>query len=385
MIARTILPELRCSATEYPVVTITGPRQSGKTTLARSAFPDHAYVNFERPDQRDLFAEDPRGFLANHARGAVFDEVQWVPEICSWLQDLVDRDRSPGRFILTGSQHFGLTGRVAQSLAGRTAILELLPFSAGELDAGGCLAGDLDNVLWTGSYPPVHDRRLRPERWYADYLATYLERDLRQLSNIQDLALFQRFLKLAASNVGQLLRASRLAGDVGVDQKTIERWFSLLEASYIAVRLQPFLTNVRKRLTRSPKIYFLDTGLVCHLLGIHEPRQLAVHPLRGAVFENWVAAELLKQAANTGRRPQVSFWRTYDGQEIDFVRQDGNVIELIECKAGQTVHPRFLGPIKRVAGLLEDHEVRGRLVHGGDQTLEIGGIQITPWRQFALP
>jgi uncharacterized protein len=384
MIARTILPEVQRCATEYPVVTITGPRQSGKTTLARSAFPGHDYVNFERPDQRALFDEDPRGFLANHARGAVFDEVQWVPDICSWLQDLVDRDRSPGRFILTGSQHFGLTGRVAQSLAGRTAVLELLPFSAGELEAGGCLAGDLDTALWTGSYPPIHDRGLRPDRWYADYLATYLERDLRQLSTIQDLSLFQRFLKLAAGNVGQLLRASRLAGDVGVDQKTIERWFSLLEASYLAVRLPPFLTNVRKRLTRSPKIYFLDTGLVCHLLGIHEPQQLAAHPLRGAVFENWVAAELLKQATSAGRRPQVSFWRTYDGQEIDLVRQDGNTIELIECKAGQTVHPRFLGPIKHVAGLLEEHDVRGRLIHGGDQALELGGVQITPWRRLAL-
>ncbi len=383
MIDRNLRSELQRCATEYPVVTITGPRQSGKTTLARSAFPDRDYVNFERPDQRALFDDDPRGFLAAHDRGAVFDEVQWVPEICSWLQDLVDRDPAPGRFILTGSQHFGLTGQVAQSLAGRTAVLELLPFSADELAAGGFLADDLDTVLWAGSYPPIHDRGLRSDRWYADYIATYLERDLHRLSAVHDLSLFQRFLRLAAGSVGQLLRASRLAGDVGVDQKTIERWFSLLEASYLAVRLQPFLTNVRKRLTRSPKVYFFDTGLVCHLLGITSAQQLETHPLRGAVFENWVAAELLKQAHNTGRRPQVCFWRTYDGQEIDFVRQDGNVIELIECKAGQTVHPRFLASIKRVAGLLGDHEIRGRLVYGGEEAMDLGGIRIASWRELA--
>jgi predicted AAA+ superfamily ATPase len=383
MIPRHLLPELARCAGEYPIVTLTGPRQSGKTTLAQTAFPDLPYVNFERPDQRALFAEDPQGFLAGFAQGAVFDEIQWVPEICSWLQDLVDRDPTPGRFVLTGSQNFSLTNQVTQSLAGRTAVLELLPFAIGELETGNHLADDLDTVLWTGGYPPLHDRGLRPDRWQADYLATYLERDLRQLAAIQDLSLFQRFLKLAAGCVGQLFVASRLAGDVGVDQKTIERWVSLLEASYVATRVQPFHTNLRKRMTRSPKFYFLDTGLVCHLLGIHTPEQLAPHPLRGAIFENWVASELLKETTNRGRRADLAFWRTYDGQEVDFLREDGDVIELIECKAGQTVHPRALGPLKRVGRLFEGRQVRRQLIHGGDEEMELSGVRIVPWRRIA--
>ncbi len=384
MIKRNLLPELTRCASEYPVVTITGPRQSGKTTLARSAFPHLEYVNFERPDRRVQFTEDPRGFLAGFAKGAIFDEIQWVPEICSWLQDLVDRDPTPGRFVLTGSQHFGLTNQVTQSLAGRTAILELLPFAIGELQTGNYLAADLDTVLWTGAYPPLHDRQLRTNRWYSDYLATYIERDLRQLAAIKDMSLFQRFLKLAAGCVGQLFVASRLAGDVGVDQKTIERWTSLLEASYIATRVQPFHTNLRKRLTRSPKFYFLDTGLVCHLLGIRAPGQLATHPLRGAVFENWVASELMKETANFGRRSDLMFWRTYDGQEVDFLREDGDVLELIECKAGQTVHPRFLGPLKRVGRIFGDRKVRRRLIHGGDEEMELSNVQIVPWHRIAV-
>ena len=380
MIERTILPELHRCAAEYPILTITGPRQSGKTTLARSAFPNLSYLNFERPDTRSLFAEDPAGFLKRHADGAIFDEIQHAPEICSWLQVLVDQDPQPGRFVLTGSQNFGLTNQVSQSLAGRTAILELYPFSVAEMKRGNFLADDLDAVLWNGSYPPVHDRRLRTPRWYAGYVANYLERDLRQLTAIQNLAVFQRFLELAAGNVGQLLNASRLGGDVGVDQKTIERWITLLEASYLVVRVQPYRTNIRKRLIRSPKLYFLDTGLVCYLLGIHSPDQLVTHPLRGAIFENWVAAELVKQAANQGLRPELYFWRTYDGQEIDFLRHLDGVIEFLECKSGQTVQPRFLASMNRVVTLFAGVNIRQRLVYGGEERMDLRGVQITPWR-----
>lgn len=380
MIERAILPELRRCAAEYPVLTITGPRQSGKTTLARSTFPDLKYVNFERPDTRSLFNEDPAGFLSAHAKGAIFDEIQHTPEICSWLQPMVDQDLQPGRFVLTGSQQFGLTNQVTQSLAGRTAILELHPFSLAEMKKGDFLADNLDMVLWAGAYPPVFDRGLRTSRWYSDYTATYLERDLRQLTAIQDLAVFQRFLKLAASNVGQQINASRMGGDVGVDQKTIERWLSLLEVSYLAVRLQPFRTNIRKRLVKAPKLYFLDTGLVCHLLGIQSSNQLNTHPLRGAIFENWVAAELVKQGANQGKRPALYFWRTYDGQEVDFLRLRGDDMDLVECKSGQTVHPRFLGPLNRVADLFPESEVRQHLIHGGDEAMDLRGVQIRSWR-----
>jgi len=382
MVPRDLLPELLNCAREYPVITLTGPRQSGKTTLAKAAFPHLGYANFERPDLRAQFAEDPRGFLAGFAQGAIFDEIQHVPEICSWLQDLVDQAPAPGRFVLTGSQHFGLTNQVTQSLAGRTAILELLPFSRHELETGGFLAHDLDTALWSGAYPPVHDRRLRPERWYADYLATYLERDLRQLAAIRDLSLFQRFLKLAAGNVGQLFVASRLAGDLGVSNKTIEHWTSLLEASYLAVRIPPYHRNLRKRLTRSSKFYFLDTGLACHLLDIKEPGQLTAHPLRGAIFENWVAAEFLKEDANRGWRSRLMFWRTYDGQKIDFLREDGNKLELIECKAGQTIIPRFLSPLKRVSSLMTDREIHPYLVYGGTEERTLNQTRILPWNRL---
>ncbi len=383
MIKRNLLTELLQSAKEYPIVTITGPRQSGKTTLAKSAFPHLDHVNFERPDLRAQFDEDPSAFISKYSQGAIFDEIQWVPEICSWLQDLVDKNPQPGRFVLTGSQHFGLSNQVTQSLAGRTAILELLPFSMDEMEQGNFLDQDLNTVLLSGAYPPVHDRALRTYRWYSDYLATYLERDLRQLAAIQDLSVFQRFLKLAAGSVGQLFVASRLAGDLGIDQKTIEKWTSLLETSYLAVRIPPFHTNLRKRLTKSPKFYFHDTGLVCHLLGIIEPGQLENHPLRGAIFENWVASELLKETANLGQRPNLSFWRTYDGQEVDFLREHGNKLELIECKSGQTVHPRFLGPLKRVRRLFENHNTQSFLVHGGSDEVELSQVKIIPWRKIA--
>ncbi len=383
MVDRELLSELLACAREYPVITLTGPRQSGKTTLARGAFPHLGYANFERPDLRAQFSEDPKGFLGGYAQGAVFDEIQHVPEICSWLQDMVDQDPVAGRFVLTGSQHFGLTNQVTQSLAGRTAILELLPFNRRELESGGFLSKDLDTVLWAGAYPPVHDRGLRPERWFADYLATYLERDLRQLAAIRDLSLFQRFLKLAAGSVGQLFVASRLAGDLGVSNKTIEHWTSVLEASYLVARIPPYHPNLRKRMTRSAKLYFLDTGLVCHLLDIRQPGQLAAHPLRGAIFENWVAAELIKEDTNKGQRPRLSFWRTYDGQEVDFLREDGDRLELIECKAGQTVHPRFLSPLKRVAGIMTDRKVTSCLVHGGTEERTLNQIRILPWNRLS--
>lgn len=382
MIRRDLSPELLRCATEYPVLTITGPRQSGKTTLARKEFPDLAYINFELPDVRAAFLADPRGFLASCDQGAIFDEAQRVPELFSWLQGLVDDDPRPGRFVITGSQHFGRAEQITQSLAGRTTILELLPFSVRELERGGWLADDLDEVLWNGSYPPVHDRGLRPGHWYSGYLATYLERDLGQLAAIQDLDQFQRFLALAAGRVGRLVNTSNLASEVGVDHKTIGRWLSLLQAGYVAIRVPPYHRNFRKRLVKTPKLYFLDTGLVCFLLGIREPAQLATHPLRGAVFENWVVTEIVKMQRNRARRNGLSFWRTHAGQEVDLIRERGPYVDLIECMAGQTILPRMLGPARRVSRLWEEEPVQRWLVYGGNRSMIMRRTRICPWRRI---
>ncbi len=383
MIPRNMTREIQESSRQFPVVTITGPRQSGKTTLARSSFPEHLYVNFELPDVRAAFLDDPRGFLGRISdSGALFDEAQRVPDLFSWIQGLVDEDPRPGRFVLTGSQHFGLAQSVSQSLAGRTAVLELLPFALAEMEGGGYLADDLDRVLWAGSYPPVHDRGIDPDRWYAGYVATYLERDLRQVGSVQDLIQFQRFMALAAGSVGQVINATRLAGDVGVTARTIDRWLGLLEASYLVKRIGPYHRNFRKRLVKAPKLYFLDAGLVCHLLGIHEPEQLATHPLRGAVFENWVAAEILKADLNAGRRRTLSFWRTHDGQEVDLIREGGGRVDLVECKSGRTVFPGSVKQLERVGCHWTDEAVNRWLVFGGSEPGRIRSSRVVPWRRL---
>ena len=383
MVTRDIQHELEACAREYPVITLTGPRQAGKTTLARMAFPGLRYVSVEQPVVREEFHSDPLGFLRRYADGAVFDEVQHVPDLLSYLQVEVDERPESGRFVLTGSQHFGLSARVSQSLAGRTAVLELLPFSVSELVRGGFLADTLDEALWAGAYPPVHDRRLRPQRWCGSYLATYIQRDLRQLTAVQDVDTFSRFLRLAAGNVGQLLNSSRLAGDGGVDHKTIRRWLGLLEASYVAALLPPYYRNFRKRLVKTPKLYFYDTGLVCHLLGIQEFSQLETHPLRGSVFENWVFSEIAKLFRNRGLRPPLHFWRTHGGQEVDFIVEHGGVTLGVEVKAGLTVRPAMLRSLTNALDSWPGDQKARAVVYGGEEAYDLSGCRVVPWRRVA--
>jgi len=393
VIKRDLAVEVNRCALEFPVLTITGPRQSGKTTLARSLFPGYQYFNLELPHVRAAFQADPVGTLSSCQQGAIFDEAQRVPDLFSYLQGVVDNNPVAGQFILTGSQNFALTEKISQSLAGRTAVLELLPLCLPELQRAGLENGspdtrDLDEVMWRGSYPPIHDREIRPASWYASYLATYLERDLRQISAVQDLNLFQRFLALAAGRVGQLINTANLGSDVGVDNKTINRWLNLLQTGYIATRIQPFTGNYRKRLVRTPKLYFLDTGLACHLLGIRSPQQLATHPLRGAIFENWVFSEIMKMEHNRGHRPGLYFWRTHDGQEADFIRTHGPIIDLIECKSAQAVFPGMVKTINRIsrqweeASELEDRQTRRWLIYGGHDNQTLQGAQVCSWRNI---
>jgi len=381
MIQRDIENELAACANEYPVITITGPRQSGKTTLARYFFKTLPYINFEDPLLREYFSADPKGFLTNYKDGAVFDEVQHLPSLTSFLQVHIDEHPSPGRFVLTGSQHFGLTSNITQSLAGRTALLELLPFSLTELKRGGFLPEDINKVLLKGAYPPIFDRRLRPARWYTDYIASYIQRDVRQISQIHNLDTFTRLLRIVAGQVGQLLNTNRLGSELGVDHKTVIKWINILQASYILRLIEPYHTNFRKRIIKTPKIYFYDTGLVCNLLGILNTKHLETHPLRGELFENWVFSELVKGFVNRGQRARINFWRTHSGQEIDFILETGRSIFALEVKSGMTVHSQAISSLQKALHLWKENgfDVSAGIIYSGREKFISRDITIYPW------
>jgi len=379
MIPRAAEQTLRSLATGYPVIALTGPRQSGKTTLARQVFADKPYVSLEDLDTRALAEEDPRGFLAQYRQdGAVLDEVQRCPALFSYLQGLVDADPRPGRFVLTGSQHFGLMAGLTQSLAGRIALLHLLPFARGECYPG-MPTRSLDEVLFTGFYPPIHDRRLDPRLWCANYTQTYLERDVRQLLNVRDLNTFQRFLRLCAGRTGQLLNLSALATDCGITHNTAKAWISLLEASYIVFLLPPYHQNFNKRLIKTPKLYFVDTGLACWLLSIQNAQQLNTHAQRGALFESFVLSELLKARCNQGLAGDLYFWRDRAGNEVDVVIQRGDHLQPLEIKSGQTIHGEYFHGLEKWLALAGSAAANPTLVYGGDQTLRHRDIAVFPW------
>lgn len=382
MIPRDIQIELARCQREYPVLCITGPRQSGKTTLARSFFSELSYVSFEEPLTRDVFLEDPKGFLHRYREGAIFDEAQHVPDLFSYLQVMVDENPEAGRFVITGSQHFGLTQRISQSLAGRTAILELLPFSAKELTRGGWMSGDLDVVMWAGAYPPVHDRGLRPDRWYANYLATYIQRDVRQISQIHNLDIFTRFMRLCAGNSGQLLNMGRIGAECGVDSKTIGRWVTIVQASYIVKLVPPYYRNFRKRVVKTPKLFFYDTGLACYLLGIRTHEQLSVHPLRGALIETWAFSELNKEMLNQGEQPDIYFWRTHGGREVDFVFESGGQVQAVEVKAGMSVPLKAVRCLEKAISEWEGLDVTPWIVYGGEENMKVRACEVVSWKRF---
>jgi hypothetical protein len=366
----------------FPVLAITGPRQSGKTTFARSVFPDRAYVSLEDPDQREQAQVDPRGFLSRFPDGAVIDEVQRVPDLMSYLQGLVDGRRRMGDFILTGSQQFGLLSRIGQSLAGRVGRIELLPFSMTELAAADLLPRDLDSLLWRGAYPPLYDRPLAPDDWFPNYIATYLERDVRQLLAVRDLALFQRFVRLCAARTGQLLNLSALANDCGVSHTTAREWLSVLEASYLVLLLSPYHRNFGKRLVKTPKLYFLDTGLAAALLGVAGSAAINIHPQRGALFETLVIGESIKQRYNAGRPAGLWFWRDNTGNEIDLLFETTRGLQPVEIKSGATFVPDWFRGLNKWAVISGDEALPGWLIYGGDDRYARGGIEVIPWRSL---
>ncbi|MCR5752674.1 MAG: ATP-binding protein [Kiritimatiellae bacterium] len=365
-------------ARQYPVVTLTGPRQSGKTTLVKSLFPKHAYANLENPVERDYAASDPVAFLGQYSGGVVIDEIQRVPSLLSYIQCIVDENpEEHGRFILTGSQNLQIMRGVSQSLAGRTALASLLPFSLSEIGGG----SDVWETLWRGFFPRIFHDNLNPTEALAFYTATYFERDVRELVKVKDLSRFSQFLRLCAGRTGQLLNAANLAADCGIAGKTALEWVSILEASYIIRRLPPWFANVSKRLSKTPKLYFLDTGLVCYLLGIDSPGQLANNPLRGAIFETFVMTEFWKHYANCGVTDRLFHYRDGAQREIDLVDECGSSRLLVEIKSGQTPNAEWGETLKRISAALPG-ESRLCVIYGGRSSQMRSGVEYVSWSRI---
>lgn len=367
----------------FPCITVTGARQSGKTTFVRRVFPRKAYVSLENPDEREFAHDDPRGFLDRFPDGAILDEAQRAPWLFSYLQERLDFDGRMGLFILTGSQHFHLVEGITQSLAGRTALLHLPPFSFDELKSASLLPAKLDTAALKGGYPPLHVRDVEAFSWLAGYTATYLERDVRSLLNVRDLSAFQRFLRLCAGRAGQLLNLSSLSAECGIVHNTVKAWISVLEAGSIVFLLRPYFRSFNKRLVKTPKLYFLDTGLLCHLLGIRDESHLEVHPLRGAIVENMVASELLKARLNEGIEPELYFWRDAGGFEMDFIIENGGLLDAVEVKSGKTVTGEHLRGLNRWGEIAGRETGETCLVYGGDEDCRREGHSVLSWRNAA--
>ena len=363
MIERNIEPCLVRLFEQYPFVTVTGPRQSGKTTLCRQAFPHLAYVNLEAPDQREFAESDPRGLLSGLKGGAIVDEIQRVPDLLSYLQVLADEKGQNSLFILTGSEHFKLSEAISQSLAGRTALLRLLPFTLSEREQTG-VRGAIDEILYTGFYPRIFDQGLEPRQALGDYFETYVERDVRRFGEIRNVSSFQRFVRLCAGRIGQLTDMVSLGADAGVSHTTARNWLNILETSYIAFRLPSFRYNIRKRLVKSPKLYFYDVGLASYLIGIERAAQVATHPLRGALFENMVVVEALKYRFNRGRSANLSFFRDSRGLECDLLVETGLGMSAIEIKSGATIASDYFRSLDSVAKLIPDVSTKAVVYSG---------------------
>lgn len=383
LINRTIETILKTLADQYPVVTITGPRQSGKTTLCRKVFAHKPYANLESPDIRQFAIDDPRGFLAQYPDGAILDEIQRTPDLTSYLQPMVDEDQREGLFILTGSQQFEVSITINQSLAGRTALVKLLPFTTEEIQSVFPLP-DIDRLIYHGFYPRIWDKQLNPTQALGDYFETYIERDLRQLIAIKDLNLFQRFIKLCAGRIGQLLNVNSIANDAGISHTTARNWLSILEASYIIFFLQPYHTNISKRLVKSPKLYFYDVGLAAFVLGIENAKQLSRDPLRGSLFENMVIAETLKYRFNQGKKSNLYFYRDSKGNEVDLLLVNGPDLYPIEIKGGMTINRDYFRGLKHFAKIFPDRIPAGSgIVYGGDTAQQRSDVTIVPFQHLS--
>jgi len=379
MIRREIQKELIKLAGQFKAVAVTGPRQSGKTTLVRYLFKNKPYVNLESPDTRRFAVDDPRGFLHVYRDGAVIDEAQRAPELFSYMQQVLDEDERKGKFILTGSNNFLLEENVSQTLSGRIAYMYLLPFTLSELSVD--KSSDSVVQMLKGSYPPVYDQKIDYDKWYPNYIRTYIERDVRQIKNISDLYIFEKFLRLCAGRTGQLLNMNSLAIETGVDSKTIGAWIGVLESSFVVFRLFPFHRSYNKRIVKMPKLYFYDTGLVCSLLGINTPAQLELHPLYGNLFENMMVSEFKKHCNNRAKNENLFFWRENTGKEIDLLIERGDKIKAVEIKSGKTITPEFFKGIKQWEKITGDKN--GVIIYSGDMVQNYSdGICVIPWHRL---
>ncbi|PCI38982.1 MAG: AAA family ATPase [Thiotrichales bacterium] len=378
---RQITPHFKRLATQYPVITLTGPRQSGKTTLCKHVFPQYDYVNLEDPSVRLYANEDPKAFLGQFKNGVILDEIQRAPDLTSYIQVIVDEKQTPGQFILTGSQQFEVTHTINQSLAGRTALLKLLPLSYEEAyDNQGVTS--LDDVLYKGFYPRIFDKNLPPTEALSFYLNTYIERDLRDMAQIRDLLTFQRFLKLCATQVGQLLNCAHLANDCGVSQNTIKFWLSLLEASYIIYFIQPHYHRFRKRLTKSPKLYFYDVGLASYLLGITNSSHIASHPSRGHLFENFIVTEFIKNCFNNVQEKNTYFFRDHVGNEVDLILDYGTELVSVEIKSSQTINSSAFQGLGFYKKLAKTQNTKQLLIYAGNEKRQQNGAFVFPYTQL---
>ena len=366
---------------QYPVLTIVGPRQSGKTTLCQKAFTEHAYVSLENLEERELALHDPKSFLARFKDPLIIDEIQRVPSILSYIQTKVDSSKKNGSYILTGSQQFELMETLGQSLAGRTAILRLLPLTIKELYNHYKIYNSLEEYLYTGFYPRVYDQQLNPTEASSFYLSTYVERDIRSLINIKDYLLFERFLKVCASRTGQLLNMTSIGNDCGLSHNTVHNWLSLLEASFILYRVPPHFRNYSKRLIKAPKLFFYDVGFAAYLLGVERKEQLVNHPLKGALFETLVMGELLKARYNAVKGNNLYFFRDNSGHEVDCLLDQGSYCVPIEIKSSQTINENFFANLKFYNGL-QQNAAKPILIYGGDESYVRESAEVVSYREL---
>jgi len=380
VIPRAISGKVKELATKFPVISLTGPRQSGKTTLIKHLFPEYTYTNLEDPDIRNFARQSPKEFINQSVQGLIIDEAQYEPDIFSYIQLHVDQNQQPGKIILCGSQHFLMMERISQSLAGRVGLLHLLPLSVQELTDSGFHRKDAVDYIFNGFYPRIFSANIHPEDFYPSYIQTYIERDARQIINITDLDAFHSFIRLCAGRTGNLFNQSELGSLIGVDQKTIARWLTIIKAGFQVFTLPPYFKNFEKRILKTPKLYFWDTGIACSLLGIRNAEQLNTHYARGALFENFIIVETLKQFYNAGRQPHAYFWSDRRLTEIDLLMDEGTRLYPIEIKASQRISEDFFNGIKSFNALSENDPGLSYLIYGGNSSYtHPNGMNVRGW------